>query len=120
MPLSCLVVDDSPEFLAAAKRLLEAEGASVVGQCSSSVDAIRFAAALRPDVVLVDVELGDEDGVDLAAQLATAHADAAVILISIRDRGELGEVMASSHVAGFLRKDDISLQAISRLASGRG
>ena len=105
MPLTCLLVDDSEEFLLAANRLLEAEGLAVVGRSSSSAEASRLAAALRPDVVLVDVELGEEDGVALAARLATVHPETAVILISVRARGELAELTAASRVAGFLRKN---------------
>jgi two-component system, NarL family, nitrate/nitrite response regulator NarL len=120
MALTCVVVDDSDEFLVAAERLLEGQGVSVVGRTSSSAEAIGLAAALRPDVVLVDVELGEEDGVALATELATTHPEMAVILISVRDRGELVELTAASHVAGFLRKNAISAAAISDLMSGRG
>lgn len=115
MPLRCLVVDDSEEFLAAASLLLEAQGVAVVGRSSSSAEAIELAAALRPDVVLVDVELGEEDGVVLAIELATAHPGTTVILISVRDRAELAELTAASPVAGFLRKNAIGAKAISDL-----
>ena len=120
MALTCVLVDDSEEFMLAATRLLEAEGVAVVGRSSSSAEAIRLAAALCPDVVLVDVELGEEDGVELAARLATTHDATAVILISVRDRGELAELTAAGRVAGFLRKNAISAKAISDLMSRRG
>lgn len=120
MSLTCLVVDDSKEFLLAASRLLEAEGVVVVGLASSSADAMRFAAALRPDIALVDVELGEEDGVALATRLAALHPETAVILISVRDRAELAELTAASRVAGFLRKNAISAKAILALIGERG
>ena len=118
--LTCLVVDDSEEFLIAAERLLEGQGVSVVGGTSSSVEAIRLVDDLRPEVVLVDVELGEEDGIALAADVASKHPEMAVILISVRDRGEVAELTATSGVAGFLRKNAISAAAISDLMSGRG
>jgi two-component system nitrate/nitrite response regulator NarL len=118
--LRCLVVDDSEEFLIAVSQLLEVQGVAVVGRSSSSAEAIQLASALHPDVVLVDVELGEEDGVVLAIELATSHPGTAIILISVRDRAELAELTAASPVAGFLRKDAIGAVAISDLMSEPG
>src|SRR5579871_1094798 len=115
MTLSCLIVDDSEEFLASAARLLSMQGVSVVGRASSAGEALRLAAALNPDVALVDVELGDEDGIDLARRLTTDDSSAIVILISLRDRNELGELMTGSGAAGFLRKDALDAQAVEDL-----
>ena len=96
MSLSCLIVDDSEEFLASAARLLSLQGLSIAGQASSGPDAARLAKSRRPDVTLVDVELGDEDGIELAQQLIAAGSAGHVILISIRDRDELKELLAAS------------------------
>ena len=84
MPLRCLLVDDNEAFLEAASVLLEREGLTVVGMASSIAEALRQARALRPDLILVDIGLGDESGFDLARLLAQAgRADGAdVILIS--------------------------------------
>jgi two-component system, NarL family, nitrate/nitrite response regulator NarL len=120
MTLSCLIVDDSEEFLASAARLLSRQGLRVVGQASSGGEALRLAAALSPDVTLVDVELGDEDGIELARLLTSGGSPATVILISIRDRNELAELMAGSGAAGFLRKDSLDAQAVAELAGQRG
>jgi DNA-binding NarL/FixJ family response regulator len=120
MTLSCLIVDDSEEFLASAARLLSRQGLVVVGQASSGDEALRLAAALSPDVALVDVELGDEDGIALARRMASGGSPATVILISIRDRDELAELMAGSGAAGFLRKDSLDAQAVTDLIGQRG
>jgi two-component system nitrate/nitrite response regulator NarL len=117
--LSCLIVDDSEEFLASAARLLSVQGVTVVGRASSGDEALRLAEALSPDVALVDVELGDEDGIDLARRLASAGSSATVILISVRDRNELTELMAGSGAAGFLRKDALDAQAVADLVVAR-
>ena len=70
MPLRCLLVDDNEAFLEAASVLLEREGLTVVGVASSIAEALRQVRALRPDVILVDIGLGDESGFDLARLLA--------------------------------------------------
>jgi len=119
MSLSCLLVDDSEEFLASAARLLSLQGVSVVGRATSGAEALRLAAALSPDVALVDVELGDEDGIELARRLTSGGSSAIVILISIRDRNELTELMTGSGAAGFLRKDALDARAVTDLIGQR-
>jgi two-component system, NarL family, nitrate/nitrite response regulator NarL len=116
---SCLIVDDSAEFLASATRLLSLQGLSVVGRASSADEALRLAAALRPDVALVDVELGDEDGIELTQRLISGDPSAIVILISLRDRNELTELMAGSGAVGFLRKDVLDAAAVADLIGQR-
>jgi DNA-binding NarL/FixJ family response regulator len=120
VPLTCLIVDDSEEFLISAARLLSLSGIRVVGLTSSGEEALRQAVALRPDVVLVDVELGDEDGIELARRLISTGPSVNVILVSLRDRGEIAELMAGSGVLGFLRKDNLDAQAVTDLLPQRG
>lgn len=115
MSLSCLIVDDSAEFLISAARLLSRQGVRVVGQASSGAEALTLARALNPDVALVDVELGDEDGIELARQLTAAGSAANVILISVRDRQELSELLAGTGAAGFLRKDYLDARIVAEL-----
>ena len=115
VPLSCLIVDDSEEFQASVSRLLSAQGITIVGCASSVAQALRMAESLRPDVALVDVELGDEDGIELAAQLAESAAATPVILISIRDQDEVAELIRGSPARGFLRKDALDASGIVEL-----
>src|ERR1700739_456673 len=82
MPLRCLLVDDNDAFLATASLLLEREGLTVVGVASTIAQALRQARVLRPDLILVDIGLGDESGFDLAQLLARDDPAADVILIS--------------------------------------
>jgi len=119
MSLSCLLVDDSEEFLVSAAQLLSLQGVQVVGRASSGDEALRLVRRLSPDVALVDVELGDEDGIELARQLTSSGSPAIVILISVRDRNELTELMAGSGAAGFLRKDALDARAVTELISSR-
>jgi two-component system nitrate/nitrite response regulator NarL len=119
MTLSCLIIDDSEKFLASATRLLSLQGISVIGRASTGDEALRLAAALRPDVTLVDVELGAEDGIEVARRLTSGGLPAMVILISLRDRNELTELIAGSGAIGFLRKDALDAQAIADLIAQR-
>ena len=115
MSIRCLLVDDSDAFLEAASVLLEREGITVVGVASTSAEALRRARALRPDVILVDIGLGDESGFDLARLLAQDHqgGDAEVILISARAEADYAELVDESPVAGFLAKSELSARSIS-------
>jgi len=117
MPLRCLLVDDNEAFLEASSVLLEREGLTVVGMASSIAEALRQARALRPDLILVDIGLGDESGFDLARLLAQAgRADGAdVILISARAETDYTELLAESPAAGFLPKSELSVRGISRI-----
>ena len=109
--MRCLIVDDNQSFLNAARVLLEREGIAVVGVATTSADALRLDEELRPDVVLVDIRLGDESGLDLARRLSGT-----VILISTRARDEYADKIATSPAAGFIPKDQLSASAIFRLA----
>jgi len=117
VPLRCLIVDDNEAFLAAATTMLEREGVTVLGSSTNSADALRSVDALRPEVVLVDVSLGEENGFDLAWMLdGDHHADgAAIILISTRSRTELAELIDRSPARGFIAKADLSGDAIRKL-----
>ena len=117
MPLRCLLVDDSDAFLEAASVLLEREGMTVVGVASSTAEALRQAHALRPDVILVDIGLGDESGFDVARLLARdgQGGSAEVIMISARAETEYAELIAESPVAGFSAKSELSARGIGRI-----
>ena len=117
MPLRCLLVDDSDAFLEAASVLLEREGLTVVGVASSTAEALRQAHALRPDVILVDIGLGDESGFDVARLLARdgQGGSAEVIMISARAETDYAELIAESPAAGFLAKSELSARGIGRI-----
>jgi DNA-binding NarL/FixJ family response regulator len=113
--LRCLIVDDSEEFLDSASRLLSAQGLEVVGRASSGVEAVRLVATLRPDVVLVDVRLGDEDGLEVARRIAADARETRIILISTHSEDELAELIAGSPAVGFLPKAALGADAIAEL-----
>ena len=116
MAVRCLIVDDNQRFLRAARTLLEREGLTVAGVARTSAEALRQAETLRPDVVLVDVALGDESGFELVRRLVADHGrGASVILISTRSEAELADAIEVSPAAGFLSKSDLSADAIRGL-----
>ena len=110
-----LIVDDSEEFLGSATRLLNSQGVEIVGVASSAGEALRLAEVLAPDVVLVDIELGDEDGFELTRKLATQWPSTRVVLISAYEREELGELIAESPAVGFMAKGALGAAAIEGL-----
>jgi CheY-like chemotaxis protein len=120
LPIRCLIVDDHRPFLEAARVLLEREGLSVVGVAVNGAEGLRSAEVLQPDVVLVDVSLGEESGFDVARSLmAQEPADGrVVVLISTRSEGELTELIAESPAAGFVSKAELSAKAIRRIVAG--
>jgi CheY-like chemotaxis protein len=115
--LRCLIVDDQPSFREAARDLLEGQGVSVVGFATSSAEAIRRVQELRPEVALVDIDLGPESGFDLARRLADGVDGSAprVILISTHDEREFFKLIESSPVVGFLAKTELSAARIYQL-----
>jgi two-component system, NarL family, nitrate/nitrite response regulator NarL len=82
MPIRCLIVDDQKSFLDAARSVLEIGGFDVVGVATTAAEAFRLAAELEPNVALVDIDLAEESGLDLAAALAARTPGVKLVLIS--------------------------------------
>jgi DNA-binding NarL/FixJ family response regulator len=108
----CLIVDDSDEFVASAARLLGSQGLDVVGSASSGARALELAGSLEPDVVLVDIELGEEDGIELSHVFAAQAPATRVVLISSYDQADLGDLISRSPAVGFLPKTDLGAAEI--------
>lgn len=115
MATTVLIVDDHAGFRATARLLLESEGYEVVGEAKDGASAIECARALAPELILLDVQLPDVDGFDVAARL-TANADAAdIVLVSSRDSSDFGPLVSGSGARGFISKGDLSGAAIAEL-----
>jgi DNA-binding NarL/FixJ family response regulator len=122
MALRCLIVDDSPRFLAAARGLLERQGITVVGVASTSAEALQQVTQLQPDVTLLDIDLGGESGFDLARRLQeeASLAPSRMILISTHAEQDYADLIAVSPVLGFLPKFALSADAIRELITSHG
>jgi DNA-binding NarL/FixJ family response regulator len=116
IPLTCLIVDDSAPFCRAARELLADDGVVVVGCAATSDKAVDKALALAPDVVLVDIDLGAESGLDVARHLAgLPDGGPPVVLVSAESGSELVELVDASGALGFVSKTDLSGDAIRKL-----
>jgi DNA-binding NarL/FixJ family response regulator len=117
--MRCFIVDDNESFIEVARTFLEQDGLCVVGIASTAADALRQVEALRPDVILVDIFLGAESGLELAARLGATDGEPAVILISTHAEGEVSALISESGVAGFLPKAELSAEAVRSIVNGR-
>jgi CheY-like chemotaxis protein len=114
--MRCLLVDDNETFIDIARRVLDPNGVEVTGTASNIAEAVLRFGELRPDVVLIDVMLGDENGFDLARRLAELNArDLAVIMISTGTEDDYSDLMADGTALGFLTKEELSVDRIRRL-----
>jgi DNA-binding NarL/FixJ family response regulator len=112
MPVSVLIVDDHAAFRAAARQLLERHGYDVVGEAADGPAALAAAAELRPDVVLLDVQMPGIDGFEVAARLRAAARPPAIVMASSRDRDEFGGLVEGSGAQGFIPKHALSGPAL--------
>ena len=110
-----LIVDDHPAFRASARALLEAEGLAVVGEAADGAGAVAEASRLHPDVVLLDIQLPDIDGFEVARRVTAAVDAPAVVLTSSRDAADFGALIASSGARGFVPKGELSGARIAAL-----
>ena len=115
MPKTVLIVDDHPSFRGSARAVLEAEGYVVVGEAVTGDEAVTAALALRPDVVLLDVQLPDRSGFDVCAELIARQNGSAprVVLVSSRDAADFGDLIGLSGACGFVPKAELSGELIA-------
>ncbi|EMF55256.1 MULTISPECIES: response regulator [Streptomyces] len=114
MSTRCLLVDDSARFLEAARTLLERDGIRVVGVARTGAEALARALELAPDLVLLDIDLDGESGLELAPRLARTAASV-IILTSTHPLDDFEELVAASPARGFLHKSKLSGRALRDL-----
>jgi CheY-like chemotaxis protein len=114
MSIRCLIVDDDRDFLCAAGDLLERAGISVVGVASTGTQAGQACTELEPDVVLLDINLGEESGFEVARKLAgqAGPDQPCVILISAYSEGDWADMITDSPAVSFLSKAALSGPAV--------
>jgi DNA-binding NarL/FixJ family response regulator len=110
-----VIVDDHAGFRATARAVMEAEGFTVVGEAGDGASAVAEVLRIGPDVVLLDVELPDENGFAVAAELARQGSSALVVLTSSRDSTDFGKLVEESPVRGFIPKGELSGEGVRNL-----
>jgi two-component system response regulator EvgA len=115
MTIRALVVDDHAGFRTSARFLLEMEGYEVVGEAEDGASALRVAADLLPDLVLLDVQLPDMRGFDVAREIVARGLPTRVVLVSSRDEADYGDSILESGALGFVPKGELSGERLRAL-----
>ncbi len=115
MATTVLIVDDHATFRATARLLLESEGFDVIGEAENGRSAVEKSAVLSPELVLLDVQLPDIDGFEVASQVTAAERAPMVILISSRDGRDFGPMVKACGARGFIPKADLSGERVRDL-----
>jgi DNA-binding NarL/FixJ family response regulator len=108
MTVRVLIVDDQEPFRMAARMVVEiTEGFDVVGEAETGEDSVRMAAELRPDLVLMDVNLPGINGLDATRQIlsgAEAADPVVVLLLSTYEEEEYAPRAAECGAAAYIPK----------------
>jgi DNA-binding NarL/FixJ family response regulator len=115
MPDRVLIVDDHAAFRRIARLLLQEIGHVVVGEAGTGAEALREAHRLKPDLVLLDIQLPDLDGLAVAASLTSEAEPPAVVLVSSRDASDYGPRLNGCGALGFIAKADLSADSLTAL-----
>ena len=115
MACTILIVDDHPSFRASARVVLESEGFNVVGEAADGASALQECSRLRPQVVLLDVQLPDIDGFDVCQKITAHMGHPVVIMTSSRDSSDFGPLVSTSGACGFVPKAELSGERVQEL-----
>ena len=110
-----LIVDDHPEFRAAARALLRRGGFDVVAEADTMAGGLRALDETHPDLVVLDVQLPDGDGIEGAAAIAHGDSPPDVVLVSARPAAELGSRLTGACARGFIEKGDLTVAQLRAL-----
>jgi DNA-binding NarL/FixJ family response regulator len=118
-----LIVDDHPIFRRGLSTLLESEeGYAVCGEAGCIDEALALVESESPDIVLLDISLGGENGLDLLKALHAAHPEVRTLVISIHDEAVYAKRALRAHARGYMMKQEASSvlrEAISTIMGGK-
>jgi DNA-binding NarL/FixJ family response regulator len=114
MATTVLIVDDHPSFRSSARTLLEDEGYAVVGEASTGAEALDAVEELHPELMLLDVQLPDLNGFEIASRLQ-GNGSPDIVLVSSRDAADFGTMVVECGALGFIPKAELSGEALQRL-----
>jgi two-component system invasion response regulator UvrY len=116
-----LIVDDQSTFRVAARAVVHRlSGFTLVGEARSGEEAVDQADALKPDLVLMDINMGDLDGIEATRRITTAYPHMVVVLLSTYGAQDLPPAARTSGAAAYLHKDELSPEAVRRLWEAGG
>jgi DNA-binding NarL/FixJ family response regulator len=115
MALTVVVVDDHPGFRSWARRVLQEDGLEVVGEAADGEEALRIVLLLRPALVLLDIQLPDMSGLEVARRLAGLSPSTTIVLTSAQDAADFGSGIRQSGAAGFVPKAELSGSVLAGL-----
>jgi DNA-binding NarL/FixJ family response regulator len=113
-----LIVDDRADFRVIARAVLSAGGFTVIGEAATAAEAITAVTALRPEIVLLDVQLPEVDGFAVCGELRQVAPASRVVLCSVREASDYGARIAACGAHGFVTKSALSAAVLTRLATG--
>jgi len=115
-----LVVDDQAPFRFAVKAVLRRlDGFELAGEAACGAEAIGLVAELRPELVLMDINMPGMSGIEATRQIVAAHPEVVVFLCSTYDIGDLPPGAAASGARGYLNKEHFGADALRRLWQDR-
>lgn len=118
-PATVVIVDDQLTFRAAVRRLIErSESFVLVGDTGDGDTAVALASRERPDLVLVDINLGAESGIDLVGRVCAASPSSAVILLSTYQAADVPAAASRSGAVGYVHKEDLSPALMADVLAG--
>src|SRR4051794_10562156 len=115
MTTTVLIVDDNASFRAVARKLLERHGYAIVGAAADGQAALAAVDELRPDVIVLDVQMAGMDGFEVAARLNAAADPPVIVMVSSRDSADFGGLVGRSGARGFIPKHALTGPALAAL-----
>jgi len=119
--VSVMIVDDQPPFRAAARAVVtRVEGFDLVAEVESGEAAVEASDSFEPDLVLMDINMGELDGIEATRRIVAAHPDTKVILVSTYGADELPAGARTSGAMAYVNKDELSPRVVRRIWEAGG
>ena len=115
-----MVVDDHDSFRATAREMVSLmSGFEVVAEAASGEEAVTVAADVRPDLVVMDINLGAMDGIEATSHITTARPETVVVLVSTYELEDLPATARTSGAVAYLNKAEMGIRSLRRIWAER-